>query len=61
MEEQPDLGFVGEPTIDAKLEANMLVALIQSSLKSKHSLGIRLEDTMLVTELGVDALTKYPK
>ncbi len=61
VEEQPDLGFVVGPTIDAKLEANMLVALIQSSLKSNNSLGIRLEDTMLVTESGVETLTRYPK
>lgn len=58
VEEHPRLRTNRTPYPNVKLKKNMVVAFFQSMIQSKRSLGIRLEDTVLVTESGAKLLTK---
>jgi Xaa-Pro aminopeptidase len=59
VEEHPRIRTIRTPYPNAKLKKNMVIAFFQSMIQSKRSLGIRLEDTVLVTESGAVSLTKH--
>jgi len=62
VEEYPWLMTRGTPYPDTtKLKKNMVVAFLQSSIRSKRCFGIRLEDTAVITESGGKMLTSYPR
>jgi len=63
VEEQPFLMRNGESNPEAKIEKNNILAFFQCSVKHGKAvnLGIRLEDTILVTESGAKMLTTYPR
>ena len=61
VEEYPFLRTAGAPDPDLKLEKNMVVAFLQGSIQRKRNVGIRLEDTVLITESGAKLLTAYPR
>ncbi len=61
VEEYPFLRVAGAPNPDLKIEKNMVVAFFQGSIQRKRNLGIRLEDTVVVTESGAKTLTTYPR
>ena len=58
--ELPRIGEGGK-TPDLKLERNMVMALFQSPISSKGNNGIRLEDTIVVSESGAKTLTTYSR
>jgi len=47
-----------EPSIHA---CGVVVAFFQDSIKAEQNLGIRLEDTVLVTSSGAEMLPGYPR
>ncbi len=44
-----------------RVEKNMVLAFFQSYIQSKQKLGIRLEDTVAITDSGAKMLTTYPR
>ncbi|MBN1223756.1 MAG: aminopeptidase P family protein [Candidatus Aminicenantes bacterium] len=61
VEEYPFIRTAGAADPDLKLEKNMAVAFFQGSIQRKTNVGIRLEDTVLITESGAELLTTYPR
>ncbi len=61
VEETPHLMTTKTPYPDAKIEKNMVITFFQSAIQSKINLGIRLEDTVLITDSGAKMLTNYPR
>lgn len=63
VEEQPFLKRNGGSNPEVKIEKNNILAFFQCSVKHGKvlNLGIRLEDTILVTESGAKMLTTYPR
>ena len=63
VEEQPFLMRNGGSNPEVKIEKNNILAFFQGSVKHDKvlNLGIRLEDTILVTESGAKMLTTYPR
>jgi len=62
VEEHPWFMTKGLPYADVKIEKNMVLAIFQSSIERRGTnLGIRLEDTALITESGAKMLTNYPR
>jgi len=61
VEEHPFLESSTEAGSDSKIEKDMVVALFQGSIRAKQNLGIRLEDTVAITESGAKMLTTYPR
>jgi len=63
VEEQPFLLRNGDSNVGAKIEKDNILAFFQCSIKhgKAMNLGIRLEDTILVTESGAKMLTSYPR
>jgi len=60
VEEHPFIMGAASPEQDSKIEKNMVVAFFQGSIRRERNLGIRLEDTVVVTESGAKMLTTYP-
>jgi Xaa-Pro aminopeptidase len=46
---------------DVVIQKGMILSIFSGSLQANRSLGIRLEDTILVTDSGVKRLTKHPR
>ena len=61
VEEHPRLRTIRTPYPNTRIKKNMIIAFFQSMIQSKRSLGIRLEDTVLVTESGAKSLTTHPR
>ncbi len=61
VEEHPRLQSAGSSHPDLKIEKDMVVAFFQGSIQAKSNSGIRLEDTVLITESGAEMLTVYPR
>lgn len=61
IEEHPRLRTARNPYQFAVIEKNMVLAFFQSSIQSDHCLGIRLEDTVIVTDSGARMLTSYAR
>lgn len=61
VEEHPFLESSTAAGPDSKIKRNMVVAFFQGSIQAKQNLGIRLEDTAVITESGARMLTTYPR
>lgn len=61
VEEHPFLESSTAVGSDSKIERNMIVAFFQGSIQANQNLGIRLENTALITESGAKMLTTYPR
>ncbi|UCH37216.1 MAG: aminopeptidase P family protein [Candidatus Bathyarchaeota archaeon] len=61
VEEHPRLRTIRTPYPNVKLQKNMVIAFFQSMIQSKRSLGIRLEDTIVITDSGAKFLTVHPR
>lgn len=60
VEEDPHL-WSARMAYPETIEKNMVLVFFQTTLQSKHSLGIRLEDAVLVTDSGAEMLTKHAR
>ena len=60
VEEDPHLWSARMPYPE-KVDKNMTLALFQTTIQSKLCLGLRLEDTVAVTESETKLLTTYPR
>jgi len=61
VEEHPFLESSTAAGPDSKIKRNMVVAFFQGSIQAKQNLGIRLEDTAVITESGARMLTSETK
>ena len=61
VEEEPRLQSKGSEDAGPMIKKNMIVAFFQGSIKAEQNLGIRLEDTVLVTASGAEMLASYPR
>lgn len=59
-EEDPHLWSARNPYPDM-IEENMTLALFQTPIQSKQTMGLRLEDTLVVTRQGAKTLTTFPR
>ena len=61
VEEHPFVMGAASPEQDREIKENNVLAFFQGSIKREQNLGIRLEDTVLVTDSGAKLLTNYPR
>jgi len=63
IEERPFLMGAASPAPNSKIEKNNVLAFFQGSIKHEGvvNLGIRLEDSVLITGTGAKLLTDYPR
>lgn len=63
VEEHPFLVGAATPDLDSKIEKNMVLAFFQGSIKREGvlNLGLRLEDTVVITGSGAKMLTTYSR